>query len=464
MSLLLSHGYFLKDDPKELRIMRPYPPLGILYISAYLKSKGFEIQVFDSTFQTRQAFRDRLSEAQPQVVGLYCNLMTKLIVLEMIQEAKAVGATVIVGGPEPPHYAEEFLRHGADVVVIGEGEQTLEALLPALREQGVKNLADIEGIAYKNNQGDMVRTPDRPYIKEVHALPAPDRSAIDIRQYLDAWKTHHGSSSLSIITARGCPYKCTWCSHTVFGESHRRRTPELIVDEIEQLIETYHPDTLWFADDVFTISHRWLYRFAEEMKARGLHVPFECISRADRLNEKVIRTLAELGCIRIWLGSESGSQRILDAMRRDVTVECIREMTALAQQYGIQVGLFVMLGYDGEEVSDIEETVAHLKRTAPDTFLTTVSYPIKGTPYYREIESHIIDRLPWDTRTERDLSIGGRHSYRFYRYANRWMVHDVAFHKAWHAPQRDYTKAAKAFVNARIGRWGMRLTSRKRER
>ena len=463
MDLLLSHGYFLADDPKELRIMRPYPPLGILNISAYLKSREFEIQVFDSTFQTRQAFRDKLSDEQPQVVGLYCNLMTKLTVLEMIREAKAAGAIVIVGGPEPPHYAEEFLHHGADVVVIGEGEHTLEALLPAFREQKTPNLSAIEGLAYKDQQGKMVRTPDRPYIKDVNALPPPDRAAIDIGQYLNAWKTHHGMSSISIITARGCPYTCTWCSHTVFGESHRRRTPELVVDEIEDLIETYHPDALWVADDVFTISHKWLYRFADEMKARGLHLPFECISRADRLNEKVIKTLSELGCLRLWLGSESGSQRILDAMSRGVKVACIREMTQLAQQHGIQVGLFVMLGYDGEEVSDIEETVEHLKRTAPDTFLTTVSYPIKGTPYYQEIESHIIDRLPWETRTERDLSIAGRHSYQFYRYADRWMVHDVAFHKAWHGAHRDYSKAAKAFVNARIGRWGMRLTARKKE-
>lgn len=462
MSLLLTHGYFLEDDPKEMRIMRPYPPLGILYITAYLKSKGFAVEVFDSTFQTRRAFRDKLAQEKPQTVGIYCNLMTKLTVLEMIREAREAGAEVIVGGPEPPHYAEEFLHHGADVVVIGEGEMTLEALLPVLSDRDDDTLSAIEGIAFKNTAGDIVRTPDRAYIKDVNALPAPDRSAIDIRRYMDAWKTHHGMSSLSIITARGCPYRCSWCSHTVFGESHRRRTPELIADEIAQMVEVYQPDALWFADDVFTISHKWLYRFAEEMKARHLHLPFECISRADRLNEKVIKTLSELGCRRIWLGSESGSQRMLDAMRRDVTVDCIRDMTQTAQRYGIEVGLFVMLGYDGEEISDIEETVDHLKKTAPDTFLTTVSYPIKGTPYYREIESHIIDRMPWQTRTERDLTIAGRYSDRFYRYADRWMVHDVAFHKAWHGPHRNYKKAAKAFVNARIGRWGMRLTSREK--
>jgi radical SAM superfamily enzyme YgiQ (UPF0313 family) len=199
------------------------------------------------------------------------------------------------------------------------------------------------------------------------------------------------------------------------------------------------------------------------MRRRGLRLPFECITRADRLNERVIETLAALGCTRVWLGSESGAQRLLDAMRRDVTAACIREMTRTAQQHGIQVGLFVMLGYEGEEVADIEATASHLKQTVPDTFLTTVAYPIKGTPYYREVESRLVDRLPWDARTERDLSVRGRYSRRFYRFANRWLVHDVAFHRAWRSPKRDYVKLAKAFVNAQIGRWGMRLTVHERE-
>ena len=459
MDLLLAHGYFLDDDPKERRIMKPYPPLGLLHISAYLKSKGFGIDIFDSTFRTRQEFRNILETRRPPIVGLYCNLMTKLTVLEMISEAKAAGVTVVVGGPEPPHYAEQFLAHGADVVVIGEGEITLEDLLPAIHRHGVHDLANVQGIVYTADDGTHIRTPERPYIQDLDALPLPDRAAIDMNLYLNAWQTHHGMRSISLITARGCPYRCAWCSHAVFGESHRRRAPALVADEVAHLVETYHPDMLWIADDVFTISHKWIYQYAEEMRQRGLRLPFECISRADRLNARVIETLAGLGCSRIWLGSESGSQRILDAMRRDVAAECIREMTRIAQQHGIQVGLFVMLGYEGEKIEDIEATVDHLKQAAPDTILTTVSYPIKGTPYYHEVESRLIDQLPWDVRTERDLSVNGRYSQRFYRFANRWIVHDVAFHRAWHSPHRDYAKLARAYINAKIGRWGMRWTA-----
>lgn len=444
--------------------MRPYPPLGLLYISAYLKSKGFGIEVFDSTFRTRQEFRDVLEAQRPPVVGLYCNLMTKLTVLEMITEAKAAGALVVVGGPEPPYYAEEFLAHGADVVVVGEGELTLEELLPVLKQRGPHDLAHIRGIAFLSEEGMCVRTPERPYIRDLNTLPMPDRAAIDLNRYFSAWKTRHGMSSASIITARGCPYKCTWCSHAVFGESHRRRAPALVADEVAHLVETYNPDALWIADDVFTINHKWLYHYADEMRTRGLRLPFECISRADRLDERVIATLAELGCTKLWLGSESGSQRILDAMRRDVTVDCIRDMTRTAQRHGIQVGLFVMLGYEGEEVEDIEATVDHLKQTAPDAFLTTVSYPIKGTPYFREVESRLLDRVPWHERTERDLSVKGRHSRRFYRFADRWMVYSVALHRAWKSSDRDYAKLAGTFINAQIGRWGMRWTAREIER
>lgn len=463
MDLLLAHGYFLADDPKERRIMRPYPPLGILSISAYLKSKGYSVEVFDSTFSTRQAFRDLLAAGRPPVVGLYCNLMTKPVVLDMMREAAAAGAVVVVGGPEPPYYAEQFLSSGADVVVAGEGEQTMDALLPALQRFGKHGLSGVQGIVYTADDGTVVRTPDRPYLSNLDDLPWPDREAIDLNRYLNVWKTHHGASSISLITARGCPYRCAWCSHAVYGQSHRRRSPEDVAKEVAHLVDTYHPDTLWIADDVFTISHPWLFRYAEAMRQRGLRLPFECISRADRLNERVIDTLTELGCARIWIGSESGSQRILDAMQRDVTVDCIREMTKTAQGRGIQVGLFVMLGYEGEEIADIEATVDHLKRTAPDTFLTTVAYPIKGTPYYRDIESRLIDRLPWEIRTERDLGVGGRYSRRFYRFADRWMVYEVAFHRGWRSPHRDYVRLARAFVHARIGRLGMRLTARERE-
>src|ERR1051326_4674612 len=372
MDILLTHGYFLQEDEAEKRVMKPYPTLGILYISSYLKAKGFDVSVFDTTFTMKSGFARFIDEQKPSVVGIYSNLMTKLNVLEQIRYCHAAGSTVIVGGPDVPEYDGEYLRHGADVAVIGEGEATMAELLPALI--GKNPLRTVAGIVFREDDGTIVRTPGRSLIQDLDSIPMPDRDAIDLQRYVDTWKTHHGSGSVSLICARGCPFTCTWCSRSVYGETHRRRSVNNVVDEIEHLMERYAPGMLWFADDVFTIQHKWFYQFYEEMKRRNLKIPFECISRADRLNEDILAKMSELGAFRIWYGSESGSQRILDAMKRRVSTEEIQSITKLAQKYGIQAGLFVMLGYPGEEISDIEATIDHLKKTGADTFLTTVAY------------------------------------------------------------------------------------------
>jgi radical SAM superfamily enzyme YgiQ (UPF0313 family) len=462
MDILLTHGYLLHEDEHERRIMKPYPPLGILYLSAHLKARGFGVGVFDTTFQTREALLAALRQHRPPVVGLYCNLMTKLPVLQLIQECHRQGAAVVVGGPEPPHYAEEFIESGADVVVVGEGEVTMEEVLPLLLA-GRRDLGSVAGIVYRDEEGTIQRTPARPFIRNLDAQPFPDRGAIDLPRYVDTWRQHHGRGSVSLITARGCPYTCRWCSHSVYGVSHRRRSPENVVAEVEEIVERYRPDMLWYADDVFTIQHSWFFRYASLLKERGLRLPFECISRADRMNEEVIRTLAEMGCFRLWIGSESGSQRILDAMDRKVKVGAVQKATALLRRYGIETGMFIMLGYEGEEQADLEATVDHLKTSNPDIFLTTVAYPIKGTPYYKEVEDRLVSAKDWSTRTERDWVVKGRHSRRYYRFANRWIVGSVALHRQRKAPQRNVLGLAKAAANTGIGRVGMALTAREVE-
>ena len=244
----------------------------------------------------------------------------------------------------------------------------------------------------------------------------------------------------------------------MYGETHRRRSAKNVVDEIEFLLETYHPDMLWFADDVFTINHAWFHSFYEEMKRRNLKIPFECISRADRLNEEILKQMAELGCFRIWYGSESGSQRILDAMQRRVTVEKIQSVTQQAKNYGIEAGLFVMLGYPGEEISDIEATVDHLKKAGADTFLTTVAYPIKGTEFYHEVESQLYHTAEWMDSTDRQLEFAGRHSKKFYWFANRYLVNEVRQHQLQHHNGTNKLAAAKSLLKARLARIGMELT------
>lgn len=463
MDLLLTHGYFLYEDPHELQVMKPYPPLGLLYVASHLKARGFDVEVFDTTFSSWDAFTAYLELARPSLVGIYTNLMTRQNVLRMMRLCRNVGARVILGGPEPPHHAREYLERGADVIVIGEGELTLEELIPRLARDDAAALHDVAGIAFRDADGKVVRTPPRPQIADLSAQPWPDREAIDLERYLETWHTHHGVRSVSLITARGCPYTCTWCSHTVFGHSHRRRTPADVADEVAFLVERYRPDQLWYADDVFTIQPRWTLRYAEELKRRGLRVPFECISRADRLNEEIIVTLAEMGCRRLWIGSESGSQRVLDAMKRKAQVEDIQAKTRMLQAHGIAVGMFIMLGYEGETEADIAATVAHLKKADPDVFLTTVAYPIKGTPYYEAVADRILAYADWEHRTDRDLGVAGRYSRRFYAHATRWMVNEVAFHKLRRQGRRRPWPLLKHWLNARRGRLGMWLTRHERE-
>jgi len=425
--LLLTHGYFLHEDPKEMQIMKPYPPLGILYICSHLRSRGFKVEVHDSTFSTQEALHKQLKEQTPTVLGVYANLMTRPKVVKILAEAKRHGWRTVVGGPEPGAYVEEYLRAGADVIVLGEGEITMEELLPLLRSGDVERLETVRGIAFSDKDGNVVRTPPRPQIQDLDAQPWPEREAIDTGRYVETWRTHHGMGSISLITARGCPYHCEWCSHQVYGQTHRRRKPQFVADELEWLRNRYKPDMLWIADDVFTIHHGWLQEWREQVTSRSLHIPFECISRADRLTEDVIRTLTELGCFRLWIGSESGSQRILDRMKRGVTVEQVQRATQLCRNYGIQTGMFLMWGYEGEEMEDIEATIKHVRASKPDVFLTTVAYPIKGTPYFKreQEQGHIRETRPWAESSDRELQILGRRSGDFYQIANQLLKHEV---------------------------------------
>jgi radical SAM superfamily enzyme YgiQ (UPF0313 family) len=390
--------------------------------------------------------------------------MTRSRVLQVIAAAKAVGSHVVVGGPDPANYLEEYLQRGADVIAIGEGELTLEELVPHLIQYGPTNLQNIQGIVYRADDGSIARTEPRPMIADLDAQPFPDRAAIDQYMYVDIWRKHHGQGSVSLITARGCPFTCTWCSHSVFGYSHRRRSPNNVVDEVEQIVATYHPDLLWYADDVFTINHKWLFEYSAELEHRGYRLPFETISREDRLNEEVVQTLAKMGCYRLWIGAESGSQKILDLMKRRTKAERVRDMVHLLHRYGIEVGMFIMLGYDGEDRTDLQATVEHLKEAGPDTFLTTVAYPIKGTPYYASVADKVVARKAWELGSDRDYTVAGRHSPRYYQFATRWMVSEVALHRQRRGMNRSYPRMAKSFLSAKLGQVGMLLTERQVER
>jgi anaerobic magnesium-protoporphyrin IX monomethyl ester cyclase len=433
MKIVLTHGYFLAEDPKEKLIMRPYPPLGILYISAYLEENGFSNQVYDSTFNTLDELKLFLLTERPEIVGIYTNLMTKLNVLKIISFIKSEDSLrhtkIILGGPEIRNHKEKFLQSGADVIVFGEGEDTMLELVNAFSRDTNPDLYNLPGTAFIDGGKNIITNPERVLIKDINQLPFPGRSKINLQKYFDTWKKHHGVSMINLNTMRGCPYSCKWCSRAVYGSSYRRRNPKLVADEIQQLKENYDFDMIWFVDDVFTINHKWLREFVAEMQLRQLKVPYEIITRADRLNEEAVQLLKQSGCFRVWIGAESGSQKVIDAMDRRVKVEDVRSMIQLVKSYGMEAGTFIMLGYPGEDESDIKETLHHLKTSNPDHYTITVAYPIKGTPLYTEVENLFVEDLPWESSTDRDIDFKRTYNRRYYDHAITWIHYEMAYHR-----------------------------------
>ena len=444
--------------------MRPYVPLGILCISAYLEEHGFDNVVFDSTFSTFEKLKQHLLSDPPDVIGIYTNLMTKLNVLRIIrfmkQHEKLLQAKIILGGPEVRHHVPHFLNAGATVLVLGEGEQTMLDLVRYYHGAAGMKLEEIQGIAFQQQGGDIIRSVPRTNIRHIEGLPFPNRKKVNLQLYFDAWKNKHGESAVSVSTMRGCPYTCKWCSRAVYGQSYRRRTAAQVVAELAFIQGNYDVDTIWFVDDVFTISHQWLREFTTELRQQRIAIRYECISRSDRMNEEVIRLLKESGCFRIWIGAESGSQKVIDAMDRRVEVKQVQEMIQMSKKYGLQAGTFIMVGYPGETDDDVRLTLEHLKKADPDHYTITVAYPIKGTPLYEEVQSSFIEHLPWESSTDRQLDFRRTYSRKYYDYAVRWIYNEMALHRLQHSNPSSLAKAVvyklKSLATRRLMRWEMR--------
>ena len=427
MSILFTHAYYLSDDPKEQKIMKPYPPLGLLYVSGYLKSKNISNDVFDTTFSNQTTQLEFILEKKPKVICIYTNLMTKIEVIKLMRILKTETYNfpkIVLGGPDVTYNVENYLKAGADFLVIGEGEETTFELYQAIINNS--DIHQINGIAFLENNL-VIQTETRTKFKELNELPLPNREAISMQKYLETWKNNHGKSSMTISTQRGCPYTCKWCSTAVYGQSYRRRPAHLVVEEMKMLKEKYNPDAIWFVDDVFTISHKWLTEFHSEIIKQNAIIPFECITRAERLNDEILQLLKEIGCFRIWIGAESGSQKIIDLMDRRVDINHVKKMIQDTNAIGIKTGTFVMVGYPEETIEDIDKTIRYLKEAKPTEYTITIAYPIKGTSLYKEIENKITNKLDWETSTDRDIDFERTYSRKFYKYAVSKVVNEVAF-------------------------------------
>ena len=453
--ILLGHAYFLKYDIIERRVMKPYPPLGILYLSAFLKREGFSVDVFDATFRDFGDFEATVKRVRPQIVGLYANIITRDNVLRLAQIAKANGVEfVLAGGPDASEWCDHYFANGVDIIGINEGELTLQELIPWLQQKGMKDIEQVRGIVFLKD-GRVHRTPPRPAITNLDSLPWPDRDALNMEEYFRAWKSHHGESSVSLITARGCPFHCAWCSSEVFGHTHRQRSPKDVVDEMLMLKQRYKPDIMWISDDVLTINKKWTHEFVREVKTRNAQHPYECLSRVDLVDYDILKGLRDTGCFRIWYGAESGSQKILDSMRKGTTVAQVREAARITQEVGMQAGFFILLGYPDETTADIRMTIDFLKETRPDVVGTSVAFPIKGTEFYQRVEKRVMPNENWSSRNQNKLLFKGKYPRLYYWFAVRWLVKEVNVNKMWRMKKRPYSRILTESVKAGVARLGV---------
>ncbi len=424
--ILLTHSYFLRFDPKEYRAMMPYPPLGTITAAGLLRSRGYEVALHDVMLaESEEEIVVPLSKHRPSLVILYddsFNYLTKMCLsrmrdaaFRMASLAKEHGCTVAVFSSDASDHVEEYLAHGVDFVLRGEAEQTLVELSDRILRGTGKPLSSIEGLSFRSGE-TIVTTHKRAVMKNLDSLPMAAWDLIDMERYRVLWKKRHGYFSLNITTTRGCPFHCNWCAKPLYGQVYNSRSPADVVREIEYLREHARPDHLWITDDIFGLKPQWVREFSRLMRNQKALVPFKCLSRADLLLENEdIRDLKLSGCEAVWMGAESGSQKILDAMDKGTTVEQIRQATKLLHENGIRVGFFLQFGYPGETWADIRKTLQLVRDCRPDEIGVSVSYPLPGTPFFDRVKEDLGLKHNWRDSQDLDLLFQGEYSRDFYR-------------------------------------------------
>lgn len=464
LDLLLFHAYHLADDPREQEIMRPFPPLGIQYIVAWMRAAGWAaVDWYDATFEPGpEAFAARCAELDPRVVGLYGHTLTRPVAAGMVARARAEGRRVIAGGPDPVQYMDEYLDAGVEVIVIGEGERTVAALMEHLRdnnwEWNLSTLDAVQGLAFRRD-GRIVKTAPRPLIKPLDPIPWPARERRDLDRYFQVWRERHGETALSMVTSRGCPYHCTWCSKQVYGDTFRRRDVDDVIDELIWLKATYAPDQIWFADDMFTINRKWVLRFCRRMVERGAVTPFYVIGRPETIDPTLAAALAAAGCFRMYVSAESGAQHVLDAMKKESTVADIHQAARLLRAAGIELGVFVMLGYPGETTADVAATLEMLHAIAPEVTLLSVAHPMKGTAFYDQVQDRLENPDGWAEKNGGRLAFRMPYQRRYYELAQRWIWAETDLVKRLRRGQYDRVTAALA-LKAPLFQAAARLAAR----
>ncbi len=442
--ILLGQSYYLRFDAKLWAAQQPYPPLGTLYAASMLRDAGYEVSFFDAMLaQDTQEWQQALDKHQPNYAIIYednFNYLSKMSLLrmrqaafDMIGMAKERGCTVIVAGADMSDHAASYLEHGAHYVLIGEGEATLLELLATLEKSTHPTLADlnaIKSLAFRVVD-KVVKTDVRPVLRDLDAIPFPAWDLIDIPKYRAVW-AQYGTFSMNLVTTRGCPFHCNWCAKPIWGQKYNSRSPRNVVQEMKWLKTNFQPDHIWFMDDIMGIRDLWIEEFADVLDELNAHIPFKSLNRADLLlRGNTIPALKRAGAEIVWIGAESGSQKILDAMDKGTQVDQIYEATHKLHEHGVKVAFFLQFGYSSETRDDIELTLKMVRDLMPDDIGISVSYPLPGTPFYERVRSELASRQNWYDSQDMAMLYQGTFATSFYRHLHTVVHKDYRSRKAW---------------------------------
>ncbi len=428
--VLFCHSYFLRFDPKQWDLQQPYPPLATIYAASLMRSNGYDVSLFDPMFSKDPGeLRPYLDSYAPDFLVIYedgFNYLTKMCLTNMREAALKMtaiaaerGIKVIVSGSDSTDHPELYLNAGASFIIVGEGERTLEQLLHDLKEN--KTEFPINGLIWKQ-EGNIIRTPRREVMKELDELPVPAWDLIDLNEYKSRWLKNHGYFSINISTTRGCPFHCNWCAKPIYGNRYNVHSPARIAKEMEFLSRKYGADHFWVTDDIFGLKPGWVSDFAIEVAKTGRKFRYKIQSRVDLLlRSDTIESLARSGCETVWMGAESGSQKILDAMDKGISVSQIEQATRLLRKQGIKPAFFLQFGYPGETMDDIQLTLDMVLALLPDDIGISVSYPLPGTVFYEKVKNELKQKANWTDSDEMAMMFRNTYPPAFYKYLQRFV-------------------------------------------
>ncbi len=459
--VLFTHSYLLRYDPKEYRAMMPYPPLGTLYGAAAARQAGYRVTLFDTMLTTSAEMIELdLVRHSPTFLVIYdddFNYLTKMcltrmreVAFTMASIARRFGCTVIVHSSDATDHLETYFDHGVDYILVGEAERTVGELLDALSGREDRPLGQIPGVAFRLPEGTVVRGPRREVLRELDTLPMPARDLVDIEAYRGVWMERHGYFSLNIVTTRGCPFHCNWCAKPIYGQVYNSHSPKRIAEEMLMLKDLYKADHVWFCDDIFGLKPGWVAGLRDELARLGGGLPYKCLSRSDLIvREGTVGALRDSGCRTLWMGAESGSQTILDAMEKGTRVEQIESATAELQAAGIRVGFFLQFGYSGEGEKEIDATLTMVRHAMPEEIGISVSYPLPGTKFFDRVRAEMGEKRNWSESADLAMMFRGTYGTEFYRVLSKYVHKDHRWRLAMRTLGRLFRGAAPSRVELR---------------